>query len=280
MAQYKPFLIKHLKEFYLSRGSEASFKFLFRALFNKEAELYYPSQQILRVSDGRWKQDVSIFVKLTGSTTTLFPMNGTFITITTSRKTLTTFVENVTEYTSDIFEIFIQRDYINEIEVGSIVSMTSGSNTYTGVILECPSKLDIFKAGSGFKVGDLYALKTSIGRGWVVKITKNGSLGEIKAIQVISMGLDYKSKFYSYLSSSDITAYEYIHPAHLNYTYTPGDPTYTERTGGFIEYGFASKQTYMYYDPTISVSKDMKNKRLNSIHITSSNTVVHLNKNI
>jgi len=255
MAQDKPLLLKHLREFYLSRGSEDSFKFLFRALFNKEAELYYPSQQILRVSDGRWTQDVSIFVKLTGSTTTLFPVNGQFITITTSRKTLTTFVENVTEYTTDTFEIFIQRDYINEITVGSTILCTSGSNTYTGIILQCPTKIDIFKAGSGFKVGDLYALKTSIGRGCVIKITKTGSLGEIKAIQVISFGLDYETKFYSYLSSKDIVAFEYVHPARLNNT-TPPNPSYTERTGGFIEYGFASKQTYMYYDQTINVANE------------------------
>ena len=97
LAQDKRLLLKHLKEFYLSRGSEASFKFLFRTLFSKEAELYYPSQQILRVSDGRWKQDISVFVEITGSTTTLAPIDGQFITITTSRKTLTTFVENVVE---------------------------------------------------------------------------------------------------------------------------------------------------------------------------------------
>ena len=119
MSQDKRFLIKHLKEFYLSRGSESSFKFLFRTLFSKEAELFYPSTEILRVSDGRWKQDISIFVEVSGITTTLFPLNGNFITITTPRKTITTYVENVTEYTTTTFEIFIQRDYANEIEVES-----------------------------------------------------------------------------------------------------------------------------------------------------------------
>ena len=253
MSQDKRFLIKHLKEFYLSRGSESSFKFLFRTLFSKEAELFYPSTEILRVSDGRWKQDISIFVEVSGITTTLFPLNGNFITITTPRKTITTYVENVTEYTTTTFEIFIQRDYANEIEVGSIVSFVAEGITYTGTILPCPSKISIYKAGSGFSVGDLYSLKTSIGRGCIVKITKTGSLGEIKAVQVVSFGLAYKSKFYSYLSNKEIGAYEYVHPAQINHTYVPGEATYTERSGGFIDYGFASKQTYFYYDETIPV---------------------------
>jgi len=254
MAQDKRFLIKHLKEFYLSRGSESSFKFLFRTLFSKEAELFYPSTEILRVSDGRWKQDVSIFVQVTGNTTTLFPLNDKYIKIITSRKTITTYVENVTEYTNTTFEIFIQRDYANEIEVGSKVIFTDNSGVnYTGIILQCPSKISIFKAGYGFTAGQLYALKTSIGRGCVIKITKVGSLGEIKAIQVVSFGLDYKSKFYSYLSNKDIGAYEYVHPAQLNHTYVPGESAYNERSGGFVDYGFASKQTYFYYDDTIPV---------------------------
>jgi hypothetical protein len=254
MSQDKRFLIKHLKEFYLSRGSESSFKFLFRTLFSKEAELFYPSTEILRVSDGRWKQDISIFVEVSGNTTTLFPLNGNFITITTPRKTITTYVENVTEYTTTTFEIFIQRDYANEIEVGSTVSFVSEGITYTGTILQCPSKISIYKAGSGFSVGDLYSLKTSIGRGCVVKITKTGSLGEIKAVQVVSFGLAYKSKFYSYLSNKEIGAYEYVHPAQINHTYVPGEAAYNERSGGFIDYGFASKQTYFYYDETIPVA--------------------------
>lgn len=50
----KNLILKHAKEFYRSRGSEASVKFLIRALFGKEAEFYYPKRDILRASDGKW----------------------------------------------------------------------------------------------------------------------------------------------------------------------------------------------------------------------------------
>ena len=247
-------LLKHIREFYLSRGSEASYKFLFRTLFDKEATLFYPSTQILRASDGKWTQDVSVFVKVDSNTTTLFPLEQQFINISTSLKSIQTFVNKVNQYSDTIFEVFIQRDYVNQIEVGAQVSFTSGENTYGGTVLKCPSKISIFKPGKGFKIGDIYALKTSLGRGCVVKITKTDSNGGIRAVQVIRFGLDYETTFYSYLSSKTISAFEYVHPLKLNAV--GPQPSYKERSGGFVDYGFASKQTYFAYDSSIPVAPE------------------------
>lgn len=244
-------LLKHIREFYISRGSEASYKFLFRTLFGKEATMFYPGSQVLRASDGKWTQDVSIYVTVDSSTTTLFPLQQQFITITTSKKTIQTFVNKVNQYSDDTFEVFIQRDYVNEIEVGSVVSYVDGTTSYSGTIQKCPSKISIYKPGKGFKVGDLYALKTSLGRGCVVKITKTDSDGGIRAVQVIRFGLDYETTFYSYLSSKEVAAFEYVHPLKLNAV--GAQPSYNERSGGFVDYGFASKQTYFAYDDTIPV---------------------------
>ena len=59
------FLLQHIKDQYLAKGSEGSFKLLFRLLFNKNVTVNYPGRQMLRASDGRWQQDVSIFVNVT-----------------------------------------------------------------------------------------------------------------------------------------------------------------------------------------------------------------------
>lgn len=251
----KRLVLKHLREFYLSRGSENSYKFLFRVLFNKEADLFYPATQMLRVSDGKWNQDVSIFVQPDDSTADLTVEIGKFITITNARgKVIRTFVNNVIKYNDTIYEVFIQRDYINEIEAGSFVKhVTDTGVVYTGVVLPCPSKVSVYKGGKGFSIGDIFALKTQIGRGCVVKVTKVGSYGSIEDVQVIRFGLDYKSKFWSYLSSKELAGTEYVHPARLNHPYDPSDPAYNEKSGGFIDYGWASKQTYFYYDDTIPV---------------------------
>ena len=326
----KRLVLKHLREFYLSRGSEDSYKFLFRTIFGKEASLYYPSKQILRVSDGRWVQDVSIFIQPTNGILDASEIVGQFIYIENSKgKIIRTFVRSVVKYSEEISEVFIDRDYANEINVGGIV--TCETSNYKGIILPCPSSVKVFKGGKGFAAGEIYALKTQLGRGCVIKITKVDSNGTIQRIQVIRFGLDYKTKFYSYLSSTEDTAWEYIHPLKIGagasdtktydvvtpgtntfavnyiietgtplllvevirngtlvtlpYTATNGtsvtidnlqtndivklfgilskgvvpgiaDPAYNENSNGFADYGWASKQTYFYYDTDIPVSDE------------------------
>ena len=54
-------MLKHIKDFYRAKGNEASFQFIFRLLYGKEnVSFYYPSTDILRLSDGRWTENKSL----------------------------------------------------------------------------------------------------------------------------------------------------------------------------------------------------------------------------
>lgn len=53
----KALLIKNVLPLYLSKGSEKSFKLLFRLLFSEELEVIYPKNNILKASDGKWTVD-------------------------------------------------------------------------------------------------------------------------------------------------------------------------------------------------------------------------------
>lgn len=55
-------ILKHATDFYRSRGTEKSIRFLLRILFDKEADIYYPKQDILKASDGKWFIERSIRV--------------------------------------------------------------------------------------------------------------------------------------------------------------------------------------------------------------------------
>ena len=53
-------LLKRIKNIYESKGSERSIKAYFKLLYNEEVEVYYPSKNILRASDGIWIQETSV----------------------------------------------------------------------------------------------------------------------------------------------------------------------------------------------------------------------------
>lgn len=55
--------VKHVGEFYRSKGTPESIKFLFRILYNEEIEIYYPKEQIIKVSDGKWVLPLALRVE-------------------------------------------------------------------------------------------------------------------------------------------------------------------------------------------------------------------------
>lgn len=58
----KRLLTKHIRDFYRTRGSEESARFLFRAIFDQEIDFYYPGEDILRASDGRWVKETVVYL--------------------------------------------------------------------------------------------------------------------------------------------------------------------------------------------------------------------------
>jgi hypothetical protein len=62
MLANKALVAKNIKELYKAKGSEDSYKLLFRILYDENIDFYYPGEDILRLSDGRWQKRSSINV--------------------------------------------------------------------------------------------------------------------------------------------------------------------------------------------------------------------------
>lgn len=60
---FKRFLVKHSREFYQSKGTEDSFRYLFRTVFNKEIEMYYPGEDVLKPSDNTYVLENTIYMR-------------------------------------------------------------------------------------------------------------------------------------------------------------------------------------------------------------------------
>jgi len=54
--------MRNVHDYVTSKGTENSFKYLFRAIFNEEISFYYPKVDILRCSDGKWYEPEYIIV--------------------------------------------------------------------------------------------------------------------------------------------------------------------------------------------------------------------------
>ena len=193
-------LLENIKKHYLAKGSEASYKLLFRLLYNKPVELKYPGTQMMRASDGRWQQDVSLFVKVSTGTPDLIEgklvdvvkPNATFKVLVDRRQYVEIEVDRIVQLSDSVYEIFIDRRFFGNIEVGDIIRYET---IFAATVVSTTSKLGIIQAGTGFKAGQLFELKNGSGVRSILKITRVDSSGAIIAAEFIKFGVGYNTDF-------------------------------------------------------------------------------------
>jgi len=194
------FLLKHIKEQYLAKGSEGSFKLLFRLLYDKPVEVAYPGRAMLRASDGRWQQDISMFVKVSlgnpadidGKLVDVIKPNSSFKILIDRRQYVEVEVDRVVQLSDDTYELFIDRKYFGDIAVGDVIRY---KELFTGTIVATTSALKITAAGTGFKAGQLFELKNGSGVRSIIKVNRTDADGGVLNAEFIKFGIGYATDF-------------------------------------------------------------------------------------
>jgi hypothetical protein len=220
------FINHHLKEFYSSKGTEEAFRILFRHMFGKEINISYPRDLILKASDGRWIQPVSVILLPMSGDPNVF--SGNYVTITTPQKSFDVFVTRIKNLENGTYEVFFEPFYYSDVSVGCLISFESTM----GVIQPCLSTCKIQKKGFNFKEGQIFNVKGGEGENAKIKIVKTDQLGSIQKIQIFDFGRGFKSDFSTSVISkfTDVVVSEF--------------PNVTENTNGFQELLQFSKQWY------------------------------------
>ena len=200
-AASKAFLVKHIQDLYKSKGSSEANKLLFRLVFDEDIEVYDPSVDILRPSDGIWK--IPQYLECSESDRA-FTFLGQQITGATSGAKA--FVENIVRkringrfidiiYLSDIKGQFATGEYITDN------NSLAGSPYIVGSLNE----VAVTSGGAFNSVGDLLDISGSGGiRGKArVKTVINGT-GKV-AYTVIDGGYGYQNTSSIIVSNAVIT---------------------------------------------------------------------------
>ena len=111
-------LLKNIKDLYRAKGSKKGHKLFFRILLDEEVEITYPTKDMLRVSDGKWSDDVVLRIYAT---------NSTFL------------MEN----SSDSSDIFLLMEDGSQILNEQNVNGTSNLQDMIGQTITMPSAVDL-----------------------------------------------------------------------------------------------------------------------------------------
>lgn len=203
----KDLILKHVKDFYRSKGTEKSYRFLMRAIYGEEMEFYYPKTDVLKASDGKWYIQRSLRVsdtKIAGTANTnitgLEKFAGRRVTGNTSGAFAT--VERVDRFYEQGTQIneLILSNIKGDFENGEIISSTFvdstdeqtkiiTSNVFGGIV----SSIAIKNVGSRYKVGDhVIVISNDVGAGACVVIGKV-STGNLTSINVVEGGAGFQN---------------------------------------------------------------------------------------
>ncbi len=188
----KRFLVKKVNDLYTSKGSSLSFDILFRTIFDTSVEIKTPFDFVLRASDGKWEQRSSLRIKtVTGNRNDL---QNRIITYQSSGVLYQTPIINVKNLTLTLTEIFLDRNLAApSYDVGDTISVFNGSGDviFTGVIEPTTTSFSILRAGSGFKVGQVYNISYGGAVDTIIKITKVTPTGGIDEIKFLVYGYGF-----------------------------------------------------------------------------------------
>ena len=240
------FLLSKVKQMYSAKGTDASFKLLFRLLFDKEIEIYYPSVAMLRVSDGKWSQATSIFVDVSAGNPQDIINNYVKVTRPgnqTSVKTFNLYISSVRYIRNNVWEVFFERRHTTNIDLFSDVSF----GTFAGVVVPTVVSYEVEIPGHGFKVGQLITVVTPTAEGdaeMIVKVTKVNLTGGIRNIEIITHDIGYVNDFYSIIQPDKIISSAGLSTITINTPATEYNFLSNSSTDGHVEHGYLTNPNY------------------------------------
>lgn len=200
----KNLILKHVKDFYRSRGTEKSIEFLMSILYDLDTNFYYPKRDILKASDGKWFKEKSLKVfdvqlnnVADNNIYTAKKFTEREIRGQTSNASAT--VENVDVYYENgalIKELKISsqtRDFIAGEKIFATYEEEGNfnyisANVFSGII----ASVNILNSGNSYILGTQVPIESNTGSGGVV-IISSISVGSLKLISVTDGGAGFQN---------------------------------------------------------------------------------------
>jgi hypothetical protein len=189
-------LEKHIRELYRRKGTKEGAKLFMKILLDENAEVFYPNQYMLRVSDADWDEPTILRCSTVGSSV---PSEIIGQSITGQNSGATALVEDVTIFTAAGGVSYI------EVQISSVVGSFQADETiyatssvqdvrFNFIIRQINSTVSITNDGTLYQSGDEIDLDSSvlIGSGDVSATVGDIQTGSVSDVLVDDAGTGYE----------------------------------------------------------------------------------------
>ena len=193
-------LVKHSLDLYRSKGTERSVDLFFRAIFGVPAEVYYPGDDIFRLSDGRWVKPKYLEVSPSS-------LNVDYV-----GKQIYGVKSDATAFVERYIRRKIKNKYINvlyissingEFETGETLIVAGGTTKKAPFVIGSMTTLDIVTGSYDFKVGDIVTIESDAGLQGKARVVK---ISDVTGI----VDFDLKKSGWGYTANAEVLISEKV----------------------------------------------------------------------
>ncbi len=206
-------LIKRASEFYRSKGTENSFNFIFKILYDEGVQFYYPREHLFVVSGGLWNEKKTIKIFSGNNERTrlfsgnkIYQLNDEGEQIVTARVLSCSIYKQSPYNVAELELVEIIGDFDANYPILCDIVEDGAEETLSYYPKRGISEIEITSSGYNYRIGDRVFLnpvpnnsdgttdpeKSASGVGYTGTVTVRGSRGEIEKIESVNFGINYE----------------------------------------------------------------------------------------
>jgi hypothetical protein len=202
-------LVKSIRDLYRAKGSRKGHEIFFRLMFGETPELFYPTDNLLKISAGDWSTDTVIRVVATANSPNNLVGQTVTQTINVALDALTAkaTVESVLqlqEGETTVYQLVLNVDsiigtFVRGAEITG-VDNTNADVAISGTVQSILTGAAVTSGASAYTIDDAITVTSSIGKDAVVSIVDVGS-GEVDQVVIDNPGTGYAIGDYLYFDN-------------------------------------------------------------------------------
>jgi hypothetical protein len=201
-AANKAAIIKNIKDFYRSKGTERSYSLLFRILFDSDASVYLPKTDILRASGGTFVQQTSIRITTNKGDEIFGATNKRIRQINPATGAVVAYARVSRIVQIQVGEYRVAELFINDIQGVFVPDLpieftkTDQTKVRESTTYSCLTGLTITRRGFGHSVGERITIGitgSEPGTGAVAEVSRVDSNGGVLDIRIVNFGANYRT---------------------------------------------------------------------------------------
>ena len=182
-------LMKFAKDFYSKRGTEESYRFLFRAIFNESIDIDYPANYLFASSDGVWVKRTIMRVFYTENLNSIL---GRRIYGDTTNASALVKEFSISAEGVDLVADLVISDTVGTFEIDETLQNRDPGEKVISRVVGSAGAYTINNPGKGYAEGRVIPLSSDgDGSGFSARIGATNDLGEILTIDIIATGSSY-----------------------------------------------------------------------------------------